>query len=205
MVWRLLPLIGLLLFLFELALRAWLQARRYGSSGVMLFRSRSRRQQIGDALFVLLLLVMMRQAVAAAISPDALSSRAALPLAMVAALRPVGAVLLLGGLGLLPVAQLHLGASWRVGIEEGARPGLVTTGMYCFCRNPIFLFILVMFLGYTILLPTWLSLALLAATFLGMRHQVLAEEAYLLRAYGDTYRAYARGVGRFLPWLGRYS
>jgi protein-S-isoprenylcysteine O-methyltransferase Ste14 len=31
---------------------------------------------------------------------------------------------------------------------------------------------------------------------------VLTEEAYLIRTYGDAYRAYARQVGRFVPGLG---
>ena len=101
------------------------------------------------------------------------------------------------------MAQLDLGASWRIGIEEGTSPGLVTTGLYRFCRNPIFLAILITLTGYTLLLPTRLSLALLLGTFLGVRQQVLVEEAYLLRSYGDSYREYARRVGRFLPGIGR--
>jgi protein-S-isoprenylcysteine O-methyltransferase Ste14 len=36
-----------------------------------------------------------------------------------------------------------------------------------------------------------------------MRLQIAAEEAYLLRTYGDAYRGYAGRVGRLLPWIGR--
>ncbi len=103
----------------------------------------------------------------------------------------------------LVMAQLNLGASWRIGIEESTSPGLVTSGLYRFCRNPIFLAILTILTGYTLLLPTRLSLILLLGAFIGIRQQVLAEEAYLLRAYGDAYREYARNVGRFLPGVGR--
>src|SRR3989442_12529051 len=95
---------------------------------------------------------------------------------------------LLGGVALLVVAQLQLGASWRIGIEEGARPGLATSGVYRFCRNPIFFAILIVLTGYTPLLPTRLSLILLVSPFVGMRLQVLTEEAYLSNAYGDTLR-----------------
>lgn len=62
------------------------------------------------------------------------------------------------------VAQLNLGASWRIGIEESSNPGLVTSGFYRFCRNPIFFAILIMLAGYTLLLPTRLSLALLVGS-----------------------------------------
>jgi protein-S-isoprenylcysteine O-methyltransferase Ste14 len=101
-------------------------------------------------------------------------------------------------------AQLHLGASWRIGIDEGASPGLVTSGLYRFCRNPIFLALLVTLSGYTLMLPTRLSLGLLLGAYIGVRQQVAAEEAYLLRTYGESYREYARRVGRFLPGLGRF-
>lgn len=107
------------------------------------------------------------------------------------------------GIALLVAAQLNLGASWRIGIEEDSRPGLVTGGLYRFCRNPIFFALLVFLAGYALLLPTMLSLVLLIAAFIGIRQQVLAEEAYLAGAYGDAYRAYAAQVGRFVPRIGR--
>jgi len=104
---------------------------------------------------------------------------------------------------LLVVAQLNLGASWRIGIEEGSSPGLVTSRFYRFCRNPIFLAILILLTGYVLLLPTRLSLVLLVGAFIGIRQQVLTEEAYLSRMYGDAYRSYAHRVGRFVPGVGR--
>jgi protein-S-isoprenylcysteine O-methyltransferase Ste14 len=112
-------------------------------------------------------------------------------------------VLLFGGIVLLVIAQLNLGASWRIGIEEGSSPGLVMSGFYRFCRNPIFFAILIMLTGYTLLLPTRLSLALLVGAFIGIRQQVLTEEAHLRRTYGDVYRGYAHRVGRFEPGIGR--
>ena len=39
-------------------------------------------------------------------------------------------------------------------------------------------------------------------TAAGFRFQVAEEEAYLVRTYGDSFRAYAARVGRFLPGLG---
>ena len=82
-------------------------------------------------------------------------------------------------------------------------PGLVMSGLYRFCRNPIFLAILIMLTGYTVLVPTRLSLSLLLGAFIGIRQQILTEEAYLLRTYGAGYRDYAYRVGRFLPGIGR--
>jgi len=104
---------------------------------------------------------------------------------------------------LMVTAQLGLGASWRIGIEEGARPGLVTDGLYRYSRNPIYLAFFITMLGFTLLIPTGLSLALLAGTYFGTRRQIAAEEDYLERTYGEAYRAYARRVGRFVPGIGR--
>ena len=180
--------------------RPWLQSRRHGSSGILLFRSGHWQQNVRDTLGVVLVVCVVGQAIAAAASPESIPLLDAI--SQPAATRVTGTLLLFGGLVFLVIAQLDLGASWRIGIEEGARPGLVTGGLYRFCRNPIFLAILMTLLGYALLLPTVLSLILLLGAWLGIRKQVLAEEAYLLRAYGDVYREYARRAGRFLPGVG---
>ena len=188
-------LAGIVLFLaVGVGWRTWLHKRRYGSAGVMLFRSGRPSQNARDALAVILPVAMVGQALGVAPAPYHSGSLTQLL---------IGTALLLGGVVFLVAAQLNLGASWRIGIEEGARPGLVTTRIYIFCRNPIFLAMLITVAGYAVLIPTVLSWAMLVAAFIGIRRQILAEENYLLRTYGDAYRAYARRVGRFLPGIGR--
>ena len=198
-----LPLIGVVLFLGILCWRSWWQRRRYGSRGVLLFKSRRWQEKLRAALGVALVLVLVGQAVMVAVRPKSLAPVNTTDHLAAAIGHVTGAVLLFGGIALLVVAQLNLGASWRIGIEEGVSPGLVTTGFYRFCRNPIFFAILTMLAGYTLLLPTRLSLALLVGAFIGIRQQILTEEVYLSRTYGDAYRAYARHVGRFVPGIGK--
>ena len=199
-----LPLIGIVVFLSVVCCwRPWLQCRRYGSSGVLFFRSAHWRQNLRDALGVGLAVCLVGQAIVAAGWPAALSPSRAIYQPEARIWQVTGAVLLFGGQGLLIMAQLHLGASWRIGIDEGASPGLVTSGLYRFCRNPIFLAMLITLTGYTVLLPTRLSLALLLGACIGIRQQILTEEVYLLRTYGESYLEYAHRVGRFLPGIGR--
>ncbi len=181
--------------------RPWLQRRRHGSWGIVLFQSSSVGQLVRDSMMAVLAVLLLGQALAAAFWPEALNLWDAAHSS--AALQAAGPVLMLGGIGLLIAAQLDLGASWRIGIEEGASPGLVTGGLYRFCRNPIFLALLLTVGGYALLLPTTLSLVLLAGLYIGVRQQTLAEEAYLARTYADAYRDYARRVGRFLPGVGK--
>jgi protein-S-isoprenylcysteine O-methyltransferase Ste14 len=205
MISRWLPALGLALF-FGLAFvwRAWLQWHRHGNTGIILFRS-GRGQGLRDSIFVLLLLLLAGQAVLTGTFPDALT-----PILIVG--QPAGALwllassgLLFGGTLLVVVAQLDLGASWRVGIDEGARPGLVTEGLYRFCRNPIFSAMFLTLGGLALAQPTWLSAVAVLGALVAVRSQVIEEESYLLANYGDTYRAYARRVGRFVPWLGRIA
>ena len=204
MLWRYLPLAGMVLIVVIAAcVRPWLQYRRYGTFGVLLFRSGKRSQNLRDAALFVLVGLLTGQAAVAATSRH----EPALLIAGEGALRDMrlvaGAVLLLAGIVLLAAAQLNMGRSWRIGIKEGEAPGLVRSGLYGFCRHPIYLGLLTVLVGYTMLLPTRLSLALLAAIYVGARVQAAAEEAYLQRTYGGAYRDYARHVGRFLPGIGR--
>jgi protein-S-isoprenylcysteine O-methyltransferase Ste14 len=204
MFWRSLPLAGVLLIVFIAAcLRPLVQYRRHGTFGVLLFRSGSRGQMLRDVLLVALIALLIGQAVTAASSariPHLLVTEQS---AVFDALQVGGTVLLFGGIALLAAAQLNLGASWRIGIDEGAAPGLVSRGLYRFCRHPIYLGLLAAIAGYAALLPTRLSAVLLVAAYLGARVQAAAEEAYLIRTYGEAFRDYARRTGRFLPGLGR--
>jgi len=203
MIWTRLPLVGVVLFLGILCWRSWWQRRRYGSRGVLFFQSRRWQEKLRDALGVVLVLFLVGQAVMAAAWPASLALLNGGEHRATEIWHATGAALLFGGIALLVVTQLNLGASWRIGIDEGSTPGLVTSGFYRFCRNPIFFAILIMLVGYTLLLPTRLSLALLVGAFIGIRQQVLTEEAYLSRSYEDAYRAYARRVGRFVPGIGK--
>jgi len=200
---RWLPLAGVLAMLAIVFLwRPWLQRRKYGVHGILLFRSGA-AQQLRDALAVALFALLLAQSLIAALAPESLPLAQADRRAPAALRHALGALLLLAGLVLLVTAQLQLGASWRIGMDEPARSGLVTSGVYALSRNPIFLALLIIVAGYALLIPTVLSAALLAGTYIGIRLQIAAEEAYLVRAYGDPYRAYARRVGRLVPGIGR--
>jgi protein-S-isoprenylcysteine O-methyltransferase Ste14 len=183
--------------------RALLHRLRYGSSGVRLFRTRERAQLARDAGLVFVFGALIAQDAWAAVDARALS-RQLLPLAARAPdAGPIGEILVALGLAVLVAAQLQLGASWRVGIEEGARPGLVTHGLYRWSRNPIFVGLWLAIAGHALLAPTWLSLvAFLALTF-GIRAQVRAEERWLETTYGDAFRDWAARTGRFVPGVGR--
>jgi len=199
-----LPLIAVLAFYgLGFGWRTWVQLRRYGSSGIVLFRSGRPGQHLREALFVVLAVALLAEAALAAVAPRRLPGLVPLAPATAAVLRATGTVMVLGATALMLAAQLDLGASWRVGIDEGARPGLVTGGLYRYSRNPIYVAMLAALLGFALLLPSWISLGLLIGAGLGIRRHVRDEEAYLARTYGEEYRRYAARVGRFVLGVGR--
>ena len=199
-----LPLIAVLAFYgLGFGWRTWVQLRRYGSSGIVLFRSGRPGQHLREALFVVLAVALLAEAALAAVAPRRLPGLVPLAPATAAVLRATGTVMVLGATALMLAAQLDLGASWRVGIDQGARPGLVTGGLYRYSRNPIYVAMLAALLGFALLLPSWISLGLLIGAGLGIRRHVRDEEAYLARTYGEEYRRYAARVGRFVPGVGR--
>jgi protein-S-isoprenylcysteine O-methyltransferase Ste14 len=119
-------------------------------------------------------------------------------------LQASGIVVTVIGIVLTIVAQLAMGASWRIGVDQAERTELVTHSMFGLVRNPIFTAMLITSMGVTAMIPHVLSLAGLLALVVALEVQVrLVEEPYLVDAQGETYRTYARRVGRFVPGVGR--
>jgi len=200
---RFLPLAGILsVFFIGVLGRALLQRARFGVWGIVRAGLRDPAQIVRAGglglVFVLLGIQGFFHTVgSAAVGTDAwLSPQATLRLAI------AGAIVLIGGLVLFVTAQWQMGASWRIGIDENAKPGLVVSGLFRLSRNPIYLALLVITTGYVALLPTLWSLLLWCAAYLLVRLQIAAEESYLQSSYGEAYEAYTRRVGRLLPSFG---
>lgn len=120
------------------------------------------------------------------------------------AVRALGVAVAVLGIVLTLAAQLSLGASWRIGIDEAERTDLVTIGAFRVVRNPIFAAVIVTFLGLAAMVPNPVAIAGVVITVIGIQVQVrLAEEPYLRRVHGAVYTDYASRVGRFVPAIGR--
>ena len=116
----------------------------------------------------------------------------------------VGTILALAGIAATLVAQMAMGESWRIGVDPEERTALVTDGPFALVRNPIFSAMLPTALGLTLVVPSWVAILGLVGLLVALELQVrVVEEPYLLRTHGETYAAYARRVGRFVPGLGR--
>ena len=186
--------------LFAFGGRAWLQFRRTGDHG---FRglSGSLLSAAGAGGF-LLLAGGLAALLAPLAEPLGRGQIAAAPLPPSA--RAAGLALMAIGIFFTLVAQLQMGAAWRVGVDPGETTDLVTTGLFAWVRNPIYAAMLCMLVGLVLAVPNLLAAVALCIVFVGLELHVRAvEEPHLLRLHRDRFCAYARRVGRFVPGIGR--
>jgi hypothetical protein len=165
-------------------------------------RERSVPEGLGDLAFLLGLLVWVWEAIATAVAPDwRLGSgpffglEAAWP-----PIRWLGLGAAWAGVGLYVLALRDLGTSWRFTIDRERSGELVTTGVFAFSRNPIYLALALLALGVSLALFSLLLILLACAALLYFQHLIRREERFLAAHYGEAYRAYCAGVRR---WWGR--
>jgi protein-S-isoprenylcysteine O-methyltransferase Ste14 len=116
----------------------------------------------------------------------------------------LGVIVCLGAIGLVFVAQLQMGASWRIGVDPEERTALVTAGVYRQVRNPIYTGMVAFAVGQVLVVPSMWSLVAVAVLVVGVELQVrVVEEPYLARVHGTAFAGWCATSGRFLPVLGR--
>src|SRR5262249_28615862 len=110
----------------------------------------------------------------------------------------VGVFLCFGGLTLLLLSLVSFGQSFRVGIDVDHPDKLVTTGIFAFSRNPIYVAFGFVLLGQFLVFSNWLLLVYLAAGIWLFHRQVLREEEFLRKQYGQEYAEYCNRVRRYI-------
>ena len=84
-------------------------------------------------------------------------------------------------------------------ITPEATTALVTSGLYRFTRNPMYLQLVLVCIGFAIILTNiWILLLTPVCAWVLYRFAILPEEAYLERKFGEKYLSYKRRVRRWL-------
>ena len=96
------------------------------------------------------------------------------------------------------VAQYQMSKSWRIGIDYSEKTKLVSHGLFKYSRNPIFLGVLISYLGTFLIIPNTLSFAILMVTYVSIQTQVRLEEEYLESVQGTDYLEYKMKVRRWI-------
>lgn len=115
-------------------------------------------------------------------------------------LKIVGLVLVSVGLITFILALLSFGNSWRIGIDR-KRPGtLVTGGIFGITRNPIYLAFDLLSAGMFLINGTWFFLIFALLGAVACHFQILREEEFLRRQYGQDFETYCEQTARYLIW-----
>jgi len=78
---------------------------------------------------------------------------------------------------------------------------LVTSGLYRYSRNPMYVGVLLILCGWAIGLWSWVLAIYAAGIAIAVHVRVLAnEEPFLARTHGEAWTAYRARVGRWLSW-----
>lgn len=98
------------------------------------------------------------------------------------------------------LAQRHMGASWRIGVDQARQTGLVARGLFSVSRNPIFLGMVATLAGLFLVLPSTATLVIMVLGIVVIELQVRVEEEHLVQVHGAAYTEYKRRVPRWLGW-----
>lgn len=101
------------------------------------------------------------------------------------------------GTGIFISAMITMQDSWRAGIPTGDKTRLVTSGIYKVSRNPAFLGFDLVYIGIgaAFLNPVLAFISIMGIVL--MHFQILEEESFLTKEFGEEYEIYKQKVGRY--------
>lgn len=110
-----------------------------------------------------------------------------------------GLILFILGESIAIWGRLTMNKNWGIpGVHDIKRQSaLVTSGSFSYTRNPIYLGLLCMFIGFSLALKSY-SIFLCPIVFYEIYQTVLIEEKLLEQKFGEQYKHYASKVPRFL-------
>ncbi len=106
----------------------------------------------------------------------------------------------IGALGdiLFLISVITMKNSWRAGIPSEDKIELVSNGIYKISRNPAFLGFDLMYIGITLLYCNVLTIIFSLFAIIMLHFQILQEEKYLEKTFGDNYISYKSKVCRYI-------
>ena len=186
-------------FVVIFVVRSWVQKRDTGDSGIRPGAFAADASILERVAYVLLIV-----AFAGAVGAPIAAMAGLEPLWDNSAVRWVGAVMAVTGIGLTYAAQVGMGTEWRIGIDRTEVTGLVTSGVFGLVRNPIFTAMIFTAVGFALMVPNAVAIIAVVCLVLAIEMQVrIVEEPHLRRLHGTGYEQYAAEVGRFVPLIGR--
>jgi len=112
-------------------------------------------------------------------------------------IRIIAVILISSGVIIFISALISFRNSWRIGIDTREPDKLITSGIFKYSRNPIFLFLDILFVGMAMIYPSIFMIAFALISVIGLNHQIHHEEQFLLKHYKEEYQEYCKNVRRY--------
>lgn len=112
----------------------------------------------------------------------------------------VGLVLLTAGIVLREWAVTVLGKHFTVRVQVREKAKLVTQGPYNYIRHPSYTGSLLIFIGLSLAVGSWLgTLLALAVNLIAYKYRIRVEEEALQEAFGSDYEEYKKRTWKLFP------
>ena len=96
------------------------------------------------------------------------------------------------------ISVIYMKDSWRAGIPEKDKTKLVTDGIYKFSRNPAFVGFDFMYTGVLLMFFNTGTLLFSLFSIVVLHLQILQEEKYMAKTFGEEYLEYKKKVFRYI-------
>ncbi|MCI5591692.1 MAG: isoprenylcysteine carboxylmethyltransferase family protein [Ruminococcus sp.] len=96
------------------------------------------------------------------------------------------------------ISVTYMKDSWRAGIPEKDKTKLVTDGIYKFSRNPAFVGFDFMYIGILLMFFNIGTLLFSHFSIMMLHMQILQEEKYMAKTFGEEYLEYKKKVFRYI-------
>lgn len=96
------------------------------------------------------------------------------------------------------ISVTYMKDSWRAGIPEKDKTKLVTDGIYKFSRNPAFVGFDFMYTGVLLMFFNIGTLLFSLFSIVMLHLQILQEEKYMAKTFGEEYLEYKKKVFRYI-------
>ena len=111
----------------------------------------------------------------------------------------LGMALAITSLTLQIWTHVTLQKKWSAARESGKNNSVITSGPYSWIRHPLYLALMLFFIGLSLVSGFSLFLLLASLSLPIFYNAAKKEEAVLVQQFGDEYREYMKRTGRFFP------
>lgn len=193
-----LPVFMLVYFFQVFVIRSYVQWKKTGQTPFVFSRSENAHDYIGFVFKIMTAVSLTVIVLFSFFEGFYMKYLGALTYLNLIELQWIGAGLLVFSLIWTIIAQYQMSNSWRIGIDYKEKTTLVDKGIFKLSRNPVFLGVLLIYLGIFLIAPNVLSFTLVALCYFILQIQSRLEEEYLENIHGKTYLDYKKKVRRWI-------